>query len=125
MTNRSPVTETIKRVREMIHHVQENLTTDEWALFLDLADPLPEPEPVQSEKPKRKRKRAGKSVRATSLASAIKGTAKPVSSTCTYDLGNGHGSCGGPEDDPIHDKEFGYAGYHEFVGPVTATGASQ
>lgn len=47
---RSPLTETIYKVQEMITYVRDNLSTDEYMLFLDLL--VPEPEVVRSVKKK-------------------------------------------------------------------------
>ncbi len=50
---RSPLTETIQRVEGMIAYVQENLSSDEFNLFLDLL--VPEPPEVEVKKTRKKR----------------------------------------------------------------------
>lgn len=54
---RSPLTPTIQRVQGMITYVQENLSTDEFNLFLDLLVPEPEPEqtPVKAKRGRKKK----------------------------------------------------------------------
>jgi hypothetical protein len=117
---RSPITETIRRVQGMILYVQENLSSDEYNLFLDMVDPQPE-----VTKPTRK-KRASKSPRAQSLSSVIAQTPKPAapadSAPCVYQYPKDGEIkpgviCGSPADDTIHDRSMGYAGYHEFDAP--------
>ena|SRR5688572_25677287 len=65
---RSPLTETIFKVQGMITHVRENLSTDEFMLFLDLLVPQPE---VVKTPTKKKRKSSGKSQRASNMATTL------------------------------------------------------
>src|SRR5690349_19678619 len=66
---RSPLTETIQRVNSMVHYVQENLSADEYMLFLDLC--IPEPEPEAKPVKKKRKPRTGKSSRGSGMAKAI------------------------------------------------------
>lgn len=68
---RSPLTETINRVQGMITYVRENLSTDEYMLFLDLL--VPELEAVKTPATKKRKPRAGgKSPRASNMAETLK-----------------------------------------------------
>lgn len=117
--NRSPLTETIKRVEGMITYVRENLSTDEYMLFLDLLAPEPEPEAKPAKKTRKKSasKSASKSSRASGMAAAINRSLSQrrqvKDGACTFVLGNG-ATCNTGDNNPIHDQSFGYAGYHEF-----------
>lgn len=51
---RSPLTETIDRVKEMVAHVQNNLSDEEYDLFLDMVAPEPEPEAKPTKKASKK-----------------------------------------------------------------------
>src|SRR6185436_13046600 len=139
---RSPLTETINKVNGMVHYVQENLSADEYMLFLDLCVPEPEPEakPVKKKAAVERRgqcaacdhikthpvhtqaNRVGyhvyqptRSRRAASLAEQIKPAGKAP--RCTYEVDDNGGlmPCDALADNPIHDKSMGYLGYHEFV----------
>jgi hypothetical protein len=128
---RSPLTETIKRVQGMILYVQENLSGDEYMLFLDMVDPQPEPEAPA----KRTRKKRGPSKKAQSLSNAISRDAKAENATlvldgtpCVYQYPKDGEIkpgmiCGCPADDTIHDSSMGYAGYHEFEAPKSKKAA--
>jgi hypothetical protein len=58
MPNRIPLTEQYQRAQGMVTYVQENLSAEEYALFLDLVAPLPEPETVSTKKPQKKSAKA-------------------------------------------------------------------
>jgi hypothetical protein len=109
----------IKRVTQALR-LQESLTEDE-AMMVNVLRALTPTErellvgTLQPQKPVKKRTRGvSKSPRAASLASAIGGTGKPA--RCVYEIDDNGGlmPCGAPESDSIHDKDAGYAGYHEF-----------
>jgi LIM-domain binding protein. len=112
---RSPLTETIYRVQGMIAYVRENLSTDEYMLFLDLLVPQPEPEPEKPAK-KKSRKPRGKSARASSMAETLNKNLKQqrrdtsgvesLCMTCDYD-----------SDHNIHHLES-MVGYHPFTPPA-------
>lgn len=136
---RSPLTETIQRVNGMISYVRENLSTDEYMLFLDLLAPEPEPE-VKPAKKKVTTERKGqcaacdhlkthpvhtqenrtgyhvyqptRSRRAASLAEQIKSTSKPAPH-----LGEGPVCqvCAHTEDYEDHAQPSPH--YHEFQPP--------
>lgn len=118
---RSQITESWKKAEAMVFHVQENLNADEYAVFLDMIDPLPEPEPeVKPAKKARKKSASKKSSRASSLEQQIKAntahvTASSRSSYCyaTVDDNGGEMTCGKPEDNPVHDMT--YLSSHPFV----------
>src|SRR5687768_2703222 len=99
---RSRLTEVIRRVEGMISYVRENLSGDEYNLFLDLL--VPEPE---AEQPKVKRRRKSKTVSATPPK---KKGLPAVNSEGPCSVEN----CGETADNAIHDPKGGYAGYHEF-----------
>ena len=52
---RSPLTEPVQRVQGMITYVQENLSTDEFNLFLDLLVPEPEQAPTKAKRGRKKK----------------------------------------------------------------------
>lgn len=70
-----------------------------------------------------KKKRSPKSPRATSLQQQIQATKRPA--LCTYIMTiNGNSEpCQGTENDAVHDKDAGYAGYHPFVSSSSARNA--
>jgi|SRR6185436_18436995 len=115
---RSPLTETINKVNGMVHYVQENLSADEYLLFLDYCVPEPEPEVAKPAK-KKSRKLRGKSVRAAGMAETLNRslrqqraiTASTDCEMCDYD-----------SDHNIHHLES-MVGYHPFVAPSTAPAA--
>lgn len=116
---RSPLTETINRVQGMITYARENLSTDEYMLFLDLL--IPEPE-VAAAPAKKKRKRS-KSPRAASLATAIgsralEGGVSKMRCTHVAEDGDDPTACGEYTSNPIHDEKAGYGGYHPFAPPA-------
>jgi hypothetical protein len=112
---RSPLTETISRVQGMITYVRENLSTDEYNLFLDLLAPEAEPEVVKTTR--KKRKRTSKSARAASLAEQIKG--KSGITLCGASLESSGADCNLPEGHALH-VDKGYVDHHEFVVPQVA-----
>ena len=129
---RSPLTDTYKRVQGMVFYVQENLSEDDYLLFLDMVVPEPEPEaPAQ-----KTRKKRDKSARAQSLSSAIAKTPKAdtepdeAAERAQEIIGNGalciakipglDVVCDSAKSYPIHDPNGGYGGYHEFVSAVPA-----
>lgn len=108
---RSPLTETINRVQGMITYVRENLSTDEYMLFLDLL--VPEPEPEQKPIKKKSSKRAGKkSARASSLESAIKGHGN---TTCVAELASTGKPCGMARPHVIHSDHNQDVDAHDFL----------
>jgi hypothetical protein len=107
---RSPLTDTITRVQGMVSYVRQNLSDEEWNLFLDLVAP----ETVSPPKPTRRRK-AGKKAGTTS-GNSRRGLPQVRPSCVGFVLADGHQvPCNAPPSDPIHDEARGYAGYHEFV----------
>lgn len=88
---RSPLTETIKRAEGMVHYVQENLSEEEYMLFLDMVDPLPEPVQKPTKKKSSKKSAGGggrKSTRSESLKQQISGRGQSLvqpSATATTD----------------------------------------
>ena len=104
---RSDLTIIFQRVQGLVSQVND-LAPDERALFLDLLLPETEAKP----KAKRKRAKSGKSTRATSLAQKIQGT---VGGKCAFVAEGEDDPCGVGADNPIHDPNGGYAGFHEFV----------
>lgn len=115
---RSPLTETIYRVQGMISYVRENLSTDEFMLFLDLLVPEPEPETARTTKKKRKPRVGSKSPRATSLAEQIKGMGKPRSSDSREPI---CATCGNVEEFVDHSQPSPH--YHEFQPPQSKVAA--
>lgn len=122
---RSPLTEMYKRAQGMVHYVQENLSSDEYVLFLDMVDPLPEPEtkPKKTTK-KSSKKAAGKSLREYDHCLRC-GTTKRDSSHKNESSPDYHefesekdidfcARCkGATEKHPVHhERQFG--GYHPF-----------
>lgn len=69
-------------------------------------------------------KGASKSARATSLQQQIQATKRPALCTCIMTINGNSEPCQGTENDAVHDKDAGYAGYHEFQPPrqVAASG---
>ena len=114
---RSPITEQYQRLMSLVEQLH-GLPEDERNFVLDLFVPLPEPEQVEA-KPKRGRKKGAKgaSKLASSIAAQITKNPESKRSTdegaCTFVLENGQ-VCNTGDNNPIHDKSFGYAGYHEF-----------
>lgn len=123
---RSPLTETYKRVEGMVHYVQENLSSDEYMLFLDMVDPQPDLAPAK----KTRKKRTTKSPRASGMAAAIKNSLEQGKQAATDDVPKSNGQlciakipglgveCCDPKDNRVHDKNAGYAGYHPFEPPA-------
>lgn len=108
---RSPLTETINRVQGMITYVRENLSTDEYMLYLDLL--VPEPGVAVKTPVKRKRKpRAARSPRAESLATAIGGAVGQSRATSEPLCA----SCGNVEDYEDHAQPSPH--YHVFEAPA-------
>lgn len=72
-----------------------------------------------------KKKRSTKSPRATSLQQQIQATKRPA--LCTYIMTiNGNSEpCQGTENDAVHDKDAGYAGYHPFESSSPARSAAK
>jgi hypothetical protein len=99
----------------MITYAQENLSTDEFMLFLDLLVPEPEPEPEpEVVKPAKKRhKPRGKSARAVALSEQLKNTGKPH-----LDEGPVCGICSHTEEYEDHLQPSPH--YHEFQPPQRA-----
>lgn len=102
----------------MITYARENLSTDEFMLFLDLLVPEPVIEPVKPAKKKRKPRTGTKSQRAASLAEQIKATGKVKDDNnpnahCQKDL-HEYGICDEAVDANVHHLH-GTTGYHEFV----------
>lgn len=119
---RSPLTETYKRVEGMVTYVQQNLSGDEYNLFLDMV--APESEPVPAAKKTRK-KRTTKSAKAQSLENAISRSpnAKRSADPCAHQYAkdsplNAGLVCNEFFENGIHDATMGYAGYHPFVPPA-------
>lgn len=108
---RSPLTETIRRVQEVIKYAQDNLSEDEYLLFLDLL--VPEVEKPAVKKPRKKR--ASKSPRATSLRQQISGTGVQRCEALVDDK-----ACGEPRGHALHEDKA-YANYHPFVSSSGAT----
>jgi hypothetical protein len=108
---RSPLTETIFKVQGMITYVRENLSTDEFMLFLDLL--VPEPEPVK-EPVKKKRKPRGdnKSSRASNMAATLNRSLAQQREAATKDItGESEPSA------PICDTCGNLAGYVDHFQP--------
>jgi len=150
---RSPITETLARVRGMIAYVQENLNPGEFDLFLDMVDPHPEPE---QEKPKRTRvPRTGLPPAASASTQKEPTTDKePKCVICAhgkdyedhqpgsksyheFEAGPtavkksgvcaktvGEWTCGLPEDNPLHHDSV-YRDYHPFEPSKSVTRAGR
>lgn len=126
---RSPLTEIIFKVQGMITYVRENLSTDEYMLFLDLLVPLPEPEAKPAKKTRKKSSKSSpsKSPRATDLNAQLNkrreqgrvGTTKDDN----YDGESQCSDCGMAADMPIHSPEGGYITYHPFRSGVSTAPA--
>ena len=107
-----------------------NLTDDETALLETLramsdAERELTVEALQPQKVVKKasKKSSNKSSRASGMAAAIKGNLdqRREASVCVFIYAdNSH--CNQKEDNPVHDPNGGYAGYHEFQ-PSDATAA--
>lgn len=112
---RSPLTETINRVQGMIKYAQENLSEDEYLLFLDLL--APETEKSVTKKPRKKRT-GSKSPRAASLRQQISGT---TIQRCTAEVDGK--VCNEPQGHALHEDST-YANYHPFASssPVANAG---
>lgn len=123
---RSPLTETIFKVQGMITYVRENLSTDEFMLFLDLLVPerQPETKPV-----KKTRKKRGKSQRASGMAAAIGDSLQRSRAATATEIT-------GETDEPLHAQRctcgnaFGHEdhsrpspNYHEFTSAQSAIAA--
>lgn len=109
--SRSPLTETFKRVQGMVFYVQENLSAEEYMLFLDMVDPQPEPEAPAK---KTRKKRTTRSARAQSLSTVIQeSVGKPH-------LGDGPvcTACFHTEDYEDHQQPSPH--YHPFAPPAPA-----
>lgn len=104
---RSPLIETYKRVEGMVAYVRENLNPGEYDLFLDMVAPEPEPEaPKQTRK-----KRAARTPKQAGLPKAEAGNG----ALCIAQVPGLDVPCGNVEENPIHDPNGGYGGYHPFV----------
>ena len=111
---RSPITGLVEQFK--------TLTSEQQAVFLDLVDPQVEPE-QPAKKPRKKR--TTKSAKAQSLESAIKSSHDAKADApqangqlCTATIPGLGVECGDPEDNRVHDKSAGYAGYHPFEPPA-------
>jgi hypothetical protein len=113
---RSPLTETIYKVQGMITYVRENLSTDEFMLFLDLLVPEPEPEPEAVKPAKKKRKPRGKSQRASGMATQL--NTRLTARERVRDEGVACAKCDYNGDHNIHHLET-TVGYHEFQPPAS------
>jgi len=108
----------------MIAYVQENLNPGEFDLFLDMVDPQPEPE---REKPKRTRApRTGLPPAAAAPApKETQAEKEPVPlGLCSHKFEDDR-ECLAPASNTIHDKSFGYAGYHPFEPPKAVARAGR
>lgn len=116
---RSPLTESINKVRRLVVEIKGTLTEDEYNLLLD--ELLPEPEPEAKPAKKTRKKAAGKkSARASGLGEQLgnrRRTPKINDGACAYVLGDGS-ICNTGDNNPIHDETFGYAAYHPFQPPA-------
>lgn len=122
--SRSPLTESINKVTGMVTYVRENLSTEEYMLYLDMVAPQVEPEPAEK---KTRKKRTTKSAKAQSLEGAIASSRdakveapKANGQLCTAMVPGLDVVCGETEDKLIHDPNGGYGGYHPFVPAVPA-----
>jgi hypothetical protein len=121
---RSPLTDTITRVQGMVTYVRQNLSEDEYSLFLDLVAP----ETVAPPKPTRKRKASKKAAHTSGNSRRGLPREEPLSNErrkelqrCVYKFDiNGGKECGSDEESGIHDPALGYSGYHEYVRPFVA-----
>lgn len=135
---RSPLTETIRRVDGMITYVRENLSTDEYMLFLDLLAPEPEPAKKPQKKSSKKaavkagntRQRRGLGQSLASIAQTVGGNnARQVldgigaataddgndsdSSLCIEAVDSKGETCGESADHNVHHLST-HPDYHEF-----------
>lgn len=126
---RSPLTETFDRVKGMVVYVRENLSLEEYDLFLDMVAPEPALE-VETKPAKKARKKSSKSStkspRASGMAAALGRSLSQqrevvkAETGCSYVFPDGT-LCARIEDNPVHRKDGGYAGYHGFdVGKSVA-----
>jgi hypothetical protein len=103
---RSPLTDTITRVQGMITYVRENLSDEEWNLFLDLVAP----ETVAPPKTTRKRK-------ATKKPASTNGNSRRglphAGPRCVFMMNDGE-PCTDGEHSPIHKESFGDS-WHSFT----------
>jgi hypothetical protein len=113
---RSPLTDTITRVQGMITYVRENLSTDEYNLFLDLL--VPEQE-APSAKPKRKRKKAAASTTSGNSRRGLPASARVALPHCVHEYPSGE-LCSTLESNTVHDQDSQYVLAHPFVAPTTA-----
>lgn len=132
---RSHITELWKKAEAMVFHVQEHLNPEEYAVFLDMIDPLPEPQPeVKPAKKARKKPASKKSPRASSLEQQIQTRARrgPTVSGFADDtdmqrcefVRDDNKVCGLLPDHNVHHLQSAM-GYHEFdAGKPTAPTAS-
>lgn len=114
---RSPLTETIKRAEGMVHYVQENLSAEEYMLFLDMVDPLPEP----AKKPQKKSSKksaggGGRSRRGEALKQQIQ-TARPALDGGVSKMRCAMENCGEYADNNVHHLTTN-PDYHPFVSPA-------
>jgi len=118
---RSPLTETIRRVQGMIDYARENLSTDEYMLFLDLLAPEPET-PIAPTK-QRKRKSSKKSARASGMAATIsKNLEASRAAESDFEICQREG-CGLLRDANDHHKTT-HVNYHEFQPSEQAAGVA-
>lgn len=119
---RSPLSETIYRVQGMITYVRENLSTDEFMLFLDLL--VPEPEQETPKTPAKKKRKSSKSRRASGMAEQLNKTLHQQRqeaadlNLCVHRFPNG-AICNEPESDAIH-TDAAYGRFHPFVPDARA-----
>lgn len=130
---RSPLSEIYNRVDGMVTYVRENLTADEYALFLDRVAPEPEPVAV-SKKPTRKKpatKTAGKSRRASGMQAQLSSRRQEQATTpdddddlviilCGAKLESSGLNCNLPEGHALH-ADRGYVDYHPFQRGAQST----
>lgn len=121
---RSPLTETFNRVQAMVAHVRENLNPGEYFLFLDMVAPQPEPEPA-AKKIRKKRERAEPLSDERRQAVHKRGLPQSNGQLCIAKILGLDVECGDPEDNRVHDKSAGYAGYHPFQASASVQPAEK
>jgi hypothetical protein len=129
---RSPLTESIQKVRRLVLEIQETLTVDEFKLLLD--ELVPEPEPAPTKKPQKKTgKRAnGKSQRASGMAAVLNRGSRARRETvrdsddedrCGFKFTADGVPCGQPADANVHHLRSELS-YHPFVSAFDAQPAA-
>lgn len=123
--------DTMRAVDAVMPLVDEfNLLDDGDKLtFLDLVDPLPEKHGHRPKKKAGKRSSTSKASQSSTKSSRASGMAAQLSSrrqrqqinegACTFVLEDG-AICNTGDNNPIHDKSFGYAHCHPFQPSTTA-----